>query len=152
MIAGAGPGDVADEIRQMINSFDIGDNVTFLNKTLSSEEVVSLHRSAEFVILPYESITQSGALFAALSLAKPVIASDLPAFREVLPLEFDPFLVPFGDEERLADAILQLAGDSHRQSMLAYIGWQHVESNFSWDKIADSTLRLYEELLDESRR
>ncbi|MCA1790035.1 MAG: glycosyltransferase, partial [Thioalkalivibrio sp.] len=59
--------------------------------------------AADTVLLPYRSVTSSGALLHALSCAHGVVATDLPFFREVCaPVPGAVEIVPPGDVERLA--------------------------------------------------
>jgi glycosyltransferase involved in cell wall biosynthesis len=58
--------------------------IAVIERQLDDQEFADLTAAADVVLLPYRNITGSGALLAALSLARPVVASDLPYFREVL--------------------------------------------------------------------
>lgn len=49
---------------------------------IPSEEVPGLFADADFLVLPYRDVTQSGPLMIAFNYCVPVIASDLPGFRE----------------------------------------------------------------------
>lgn len=51
---------------------------------LSDQEFADLCGACDVILLPYRKITGSGALLAALTFGKGVIASDLPFFREIL--------------------------------------------------------------------
>jgi beta-1,4-mannosyltransferase len=60
------------------------------------------------VLLPYRQITGSGLLFAAWTLGRGVVASDLPFFREMLAAESPAgLLVPSNDSAALADGIVR---------------------------------------------
>lgn len=58
--------------------------VVWIDKLLSEEELDSLIRNSDILVFPYRTISQSGALLLALSYCKPIIASDLPQFKETL--------------------------------------------------------------------
>ncbi len=51
---------------------------------ISDQEFSDYANASDVLLLPYRSVTSSGALLAALTLGKGVVASDLPFFREVL--------------------------------------------------------------------
>ena len=59
-------------------------NVVLVNKYIESEELASLIRNCRFVVLPYKTVTQSGALMSAFALAKPVIAPAIGDFNNVI--------------------------------------------------------------------
>lgn len=56
-------------------------------RSLSNQEFADLVTASDGVLLPYRSITGSGALLAALTLRRGVIASDLPLFRNTVARE-----------------------------------------------------------------
>ena len=59
-------------------------NVTIVPRFLSNQEFADYAAISSALLLPYRRVTGSGALLAALSLSRGVIASDLPFFRDVL--------------------------------------------------------------------
>lgn len=58
--------------------------VTLMLESLSDEDLVALLSEADWALFPYDRITNSGALVAALELGVPVIGSDLPFFNEII--------------------------------------------------------------------
>lgn len=84
------------------------DNIRLELRFLDEQEIGLLFTASDCVLLPYRQITGSGALLAALTQGRGVVASDLPYFREVL--EFQPeagTLHTPGDVLALAEAIRQ---------------------------------------------
>ena len=67
---------------QMIKELDIGDCVTLRNGYIPEKELGMLYGETDFCVFPYRHIYGSGALLMAYSYEKPVIASDIPVFRE----------------------------------------------------------------------
>ncbi|MEM7415868.1 MAG: glycosyltransferase family 4 protein [Gemmatimonadota bacterium] len=61
-----------------------GPGVTVLEGRRSEQELWDLLHACDGVLLPYRTITMSGALLAALTAGRGVVATDLPPFREVL--------------------------------------------------------------------
>lgn len=59
-------------------------NSKLIARSLSDQEFADYATASDAILLPYRKITGSGALLAALTLGRGVIASDLPYFREVL--------------------------------------------------------------------
>lgn len=60
------------------------DNVILINRFIKDEEIASLYKGASFVVYPYISATQSGVLSLAMFFETPIIASDVPYFKQVL--------------------------------------------------------------------
>lgn len=69
-------------------------HLTVLEGRRSDQELADLLRACDGVVLPYRTITSSGALVLALSAGRGVIASDLPPFRELLSRSEAAVLVP----------------------------------------------------------
>ena len=76
-------------------------------ESISDQRLSDLLRAADVVLLPYRSVTSSGALLHALSVATGIVTSDLPYFREVLGAEPDAGgLFPPDDPQALARAVV----------------------------------------------
>lgn len=58
-------------------------NIILISRYLSVEETKLWFSACDAVVLPYRSVTGSGAAMAAISARKPVVASDLPLFRDI---------------------------------------------------------------------
>jgi glycosyltransferase involved in cell wall biosynthesis len=59
-------------------------NITFINRYIEDEELNDLFQNAYCVVYPYISATQSGVLSLAYHFNKPVIASNVPFFKDCL--------------------------------------------------------------------
>jgi phosphatidyl-myo-inositol alpha-mannosyltransferase len=76
----------------------------------------------------------------AFASATPVVASDIPGYSEVAGPE-SGILVPPGDPEALASALVELLEDEPRRRALGERGREIAEERYSWERIA---LRLEE--------
>lgn len=127
-------------------------NVRFLPRFCSSEELVAAYRAAEMVVYPYRAITTSGALATGLSLGRAIVASRLPVFEELLRDRENGLLADPNDAADLAEAILTLDRDPELRSRLE----QEVKAmNFSekvWQAIAADTAGVYERVCADRGR
>jgi glycosyltransferase involved in cell wall biosynthesis len=80
----------------------------------------------------------------AMSAGVPVVASDIPALREVS--GDAAVLVPPGDSEAWAEALGSVLDSPARQAELAGAGRRRA-TNFSWTRTAEATVAIYEELI-----
>ncbi|QNM85775.1 hypothetical protein H9W90_01250 [Polaribacter pectinis] len=80
-------------------------NVTFIPGFVKDEDLSSYISISDYVALPYEEITTSGAYFLAITLEKPVIAKNLPFFREH---GGDKSCLIFDDSEDLKEKLIKL--------------------------------------------
>ncbi len=108
-------------------------------------DVPRLFQEAALVALPYVEASQSAVVPLAYAFGKPVVASAVGGLPEMVEDGQDGLLVPPRDSDRLAAAIVALLrDDERRRRMQAHIR-RKVAGELSWDSIARSTLRVYEE-------
>ena len=82
-------------------------------------------------------------LFEYMASGRPIVASDLPALREVLRPDENAVLVEAGDAEALAAGVARLLGDAALASRLAAQAREDVRE-WTWDKRAERIEALLE--------
>ncbi len=86
----------------------------------------------------------------AQAMGRPVVASDHGGARETVVRGETGWLVPPNDAQALAQALEEmLALDDHKRAVLATRAMGHVAAHFTREKMADETLNVYAELLQE---
>jgi glycosyltransferase involved in cell wall biosynthesis len=85
-------------------------------------------------------------LFEYMATGRPIVASDLPAIREVLRHEQNALLVPPGDATGLARGIQRLMGDRELAARLARQALSDVD-DYTWDRRAARLELLFHEVL-----
>ncbi len=118
--------------------------------TVSDRQLVQWYHSADAFLFP--SIKEGWGLVAmeALAAGLPLIASDIPVFREYLTDGHDALLVPPADAASLVDAMSQVMDDPDLRARLAVAGRKTV-SRYTWGNAARSHLELYRSVLGENR-
>jgi len=86
-------------------------------------------------------------LLEAMAAARPVIASRVGGVPEIVRDGRDGLLVPPGDTEALAGAILRVLGDPDLAARLGRAGRERVETSFAIDDLVRDTVALYRGLL-----
>lgn len=81
------------------------DNCTRIEGFADDLTVARLFSVADFVVLPFESLTTSGSLLLALSFAKPIIVPNLDAVKELVVDGREAFVYDPAAQDGLADAI-----------------------------------------------
>lgn len=81
----------------------------------------------------------------AFACALPVVASDIPGYREVLD-DRASVAVPPGDERALVDAICDLVGDEPRRVQLGEDAREIAVERYSWPRIAHRLETVYEQV------
>lgn len=87
------------------------------------------------------------AMLEAGACGRAMIVSDVPGCREVVEPGRNGFLVPAGDAEKLADAILEVASNMHRCAAMGQESRKIIEENFSAERISHETGALYRRIV-----
>lgn len=129
--------------KNLLNDLNIIDMVEIIDRYIPNEELGQLFCKSDLVVLPYISVTGSGALQLALGLNKPVITSAIGSLREVVISDFNGFTVPPRDPSALAGAIrAALKPDTHARLIENIKGDKH---RFSWDNMVETIESFHEE-------
>ncbi len=142
LVVGGHPGesDVA-RIEALIRTLDLQDRVD-LTGLVGPTDVRNQLAAATMLVLPNtrsaisERYTSPLKLFEYLTMGRPIIASDLPAIREVLAPDVSALLVPPGDADALAEAIARLAADPVLSARLAQ-GAGALAPQYTWTRRAE---------------
>jgi phosphatidylinositol alpha-mannosyltransferase len=86
----------------------------------------------------------------AFAASTPVIASDMPGYRDVARDGLDGVLVPPGDALALAEALRALALDPGRRARMAAAARERAE-RFSWTRVAAEVADVYEQAIAAAR-
>lgn len=138
-VVGAGPEE--GRVRDLATQIGVIGRIRFLG-SMAHHELPELYRQAALFVAPFVVAAggdQEGfglVLVEALGCECPVIASDLPAIRDIVLPDGTGMLVPPGNPQALAAAIITLLGDPERRRRLARAGRRHVFARYGWDASA----------------
>jgi glycosyltransferase involved in cell wall biosynthesis len=119
----------------LADSLGLEDLIEFDDRYLDRETLAAMVRSADLVVLPYESVEQvtSGVLVEAIAASKPVIATRFPHAVELLS-EGAGITVPHGDLGALSAALRLLLTDRPLTSRMAMEA-QRLANGWFWPAI-----------------
>jgi glycosyltransferase involved in cell wall biosynthesis len=120
--------------------------VRWVTRFVGDEELPALFRRADLVVLPYREIDQSGVLFTALAFGRPLLLTAVGGFPE-LAAEGAAALVLPEDPDALRTALTTLLRDPATRERLAAGSRAARGGRYDWDRIAQQTLALYQDLL-----
>ena len=146
MVAGTGSPELLDQLQSQIQKLGLN-RVHLRFRFISTEELVTLYRTADVVVYPYRAVTTSGALATGLALGKTIVATDLSVFRELLTDGKSALLIDPRDRDQFASALIRLAKDAQLRADLSS---QVRKLNFgdqSWEAIARQTIETYNKVL-----
>jgi glycosyltransferase involved in cell wall biosynthesis len=128
-------------VRQFAATLGLGDRVEFTGMKAPGD-VAALLREADLLVLPNRATSVSAnytsplKLFEYLAAGRPIVASDLPALREILRDRENAWLVPPDDPAALAAALEALARDKALAVKLAKAAFDSAAA-YSWDRRAE---------------
>jgi glycosyltransferase involved in cell wall biosynthesis len=121
---------------------DLPPGVRLVARFVDDAELAGVLRRADLVTLPYREIDQSGVLYAALGLGRPLLLSAVGGFPEVAATGAAELVAP-GDPAALHDALATLLADPARRAALAANAQEAARTTYAWDAIAAQHLALY---------
>lgn len=132
------------ELRQEITQLRNADTHLFL-EFIADEQLPVYLSAADYVILPYKAILNSGALLLALSFNKPVIAPHMGAIISMQEELGKHWIQSYNGDltpSNLQDSINYL--DTHQRPLVCPM------DNYNWDALANQTLNFYQHLIQPS--
>jgi glycosyltransferase-like protein len=127
----------------------LGADVVLLG-TLDDAELGGWYAAADALAFPSVKEGFGLAVLEALSFDLPVIASDLPVFREYLTDGVNALLPAVADSASLAEAMHRMVADSSLRERLRQ-GGRAVLTRFTWQASADRHRQIYQETSDRAR-
>jgi glycogen synthase len=123
--------------------------VRWINQMLPHEDLVQLYSHAAVFCCP--SVYEPFGLInlEAMACETPVVASAVGGIPEVVVDGDTGLLVPPGEPGALAQAVRQIASDPALGARLARAGRRRVEARFTWDRIAERTLEIYADAIED---
>ncbi len=118
-----------------------------MNNYISYEDVVSLFERSTVTVLPYIEASQSGVAALSYGMGTPVIASEVGGLKEIVRHQQDGLLVPPGNVQALADAIIDLLSDRQLQQKMQLAALSRSKNDLNWSNIAAQTVEVYQKLV-----
>ncbi len=118
-------------------------NIHCLLRWMQDDELAALLELSDIVVLPYKTVTNSGAALLALSAQRPILGPSMGSLPELQHLVGTEWVRLYGERispSQIREAIAWLATPRHTPNM----------EPFSWPGIATATLAFYRSLMPRS--
>ena len=137
----------AEELRALATGLGIEQQLTILGR-VEDAVLARLYRDAALLCMPSLAEGFGLPVLEGLAAGVPVLASDVPAIRELV--DDAAVLVPPGDVDALAGSLERVLADDRLRERLRRRGPERA-SPFSWEATAEATVRAYESVLRRER-
>jgi glycosyltransferase-like protein len=136
---------VLDRVRQLeLNG------ALVLPGTVADADLPAWYQAADAFLFPSVKEGFGLVVLEAMAAGLPVVASDIPVFREYLEHGRGALLVPAQDAGALAGAMLRLARDADLRSALAVAG-PAITGAYTWDGCAGQHMAIYDRIAASAR-
>lgn len=122
-----------------------------LIRFLPRENLSSIYCGSDVFVYPsfYEELGY--ALLEAMSFGLPVVATDIPVFREITENGRNGFLVPVNDYRKMATALRTLIENEDLRKKLSMESLRIVREKYSWKAVAPNLVKLYQDVLRDRK-
>jgi len=144
-----GAPDYFNRIKDVINSSGCSENFIL---TGYQEDVERFYIAMDIVVHasiepePFGMVIPEG-----MAAEKPVIAADAGGPAEIVSPGIDGFLVPPGNIDKMAGAILELANNPDKRKIMGTNGYNKVKNLFTIPHIASQVDKVYQDILCKSK-
>ncbi len=138
LIAGKGPKEA--ELKKLASELNISERVFFLGLRMDLDEIYQVYD-----VFVLTSLTEgiSITVLEAMSAGLPTVVTDVGGNPEIVVNEKTGYLVPLGDEKKMAQRIIELLRDPQQRGDMGERGKARVKECFSFDRMLESYLDLY---------
>jgi glycosyltransferase involved in cell wall biosynthesis len=148
LIAGRS-GALTGELERLVAAAGLGERVSLLGHRNDLPEILA---AADLFVFPSLYEGMPGAVIEAMALGLPVVASDIPAVREVVEPDASGLLVPPGDPESLANAMDAMLTNRDLAAAFGRRGREIFEERFTLERSVQGMLELYHGLTSPDRQ
>jgi D-inositol-3-phosphate glycosyltransferase len=137
------------ELRRLVHEHRLEANVSFVGSR-GQEDLALYYAAADLCAVP--SLTESFGLVAleAMACGTPVVGTRVGGLQTVIESGKSGLLVPAGDDEALAEAMAEVLTDARLRMHLAH-GARDRAEHFTWSRVGDRIVDLYDRVLDERK-
>jgi glycosyltransferase involved in cell wall biosynthesis len=128
---------------EKINDLALNSNVIFHPYFIPSEKIADYFNAADVVVLPYKSIDHSGIIHLAYTFEKPVIATRVGDFSEIIKNGETGYILEENNVEYLAQIIIEVFKDKDKLASMGKVAGQLNKTKYSWNSIAQLTIQEY---------
>jgi len=135
--------ELGNHYRKKIEQITGNESIFFHAGFVPSEKIAAYFVACDVVILPYREIDHSGIVHLAYSFGRPLIATNVGDFSEVIEKGKSGYLLKKNNAECLSKTILDAFSNSKQLKKMGNYARKLSETKYSWAEIAQKTRELY---------
>ncbi len=132
--------DDEGKYQRLLDELNLRENASVYADFIPNEEVNQYFCSADVVVLPYKSATQSGIVQLANHFNKPCIITDVGGLAEVVLHEKTGFVVEPEKPQAIADAVVKYYAEEREKDFSKNVEKEKVK--YSWDNMINGILGM----------
>ena len=132
--------------RELVEKHDLNNEIHFFARFINDSEVTAFFSSADLVVQPYKSATQSGVTQIAYHFEKPMVVTDVGGLREIVPDGKCGYVVrPVAEE--IAESVLDYFEGRRKEKFIKNVKAEKLK--YSWDKMTTSVMDVYNKCVED---
>jgi glycosyltransferase involved in cell wall biosynthesis len=150
LLVGKGSGEFDKEMRELCKDLNVENNVVFTD-WVDFRLVPSYIALSDVCLVPHHASGHTNTtiphkLFQYMAMRKPVIVTDCKPLKRIVEECDCGIVVPSGDRNEMAEAVIKLYNDRELAAKLGANGRNAVEGKYNWENEAKKLCELYERL------
>lgn len=136
-------GRVDPQVQEQVNELKMLPNVTMNNGYVTDEEMKEAFISADWIVLPYNSATQSGVIIDGYRYGRPCIAFNVGAIAEQVCEEVSGYLISESDNVAFAGKLkkaVEMSKDEYKK--MSFAAYEYGVKKYSADGAVDRFMQL----------
>lgn len=121
--------------------------IIFDDKFIPVTEVAKYFIASDVVVLPYRRVTHSGIPHLAYTFGRPIIASDVGDFKEIIDEGKSGFVLSYNNPENLSEKIIQAFSDKPKLEEMGKYARNFCATKNTWKDSAESLIPVYKKMI-----
>lgn len=135
--------------RDILSRLSKNVKVIFHDEFIPINEVAKYFIASDIVVLPYRRVTHSGIPHLAFSFGRPIIASNVGDFQEIIEEGKNGFVLSSNTHENLSEKIIQAFSDKPRLEEMGKYARDFCATKYTWKNSAESLIPVYEKMVKD---
>ena len=136
--------EIVSKCQEILSNMTTKVNVIFHDKFIPVTEVAKYFIASDIVVLPYRRVTHSGIPHLAYAFGKPIIASNVGDFGEIIVEGKSGFLLSTNTSEYLSEKIIKAFSDKSKLEAMGDYIRDIYEKKYTWKDSAEALIPVYE--------